>query len=145
MAGTSIVRTFLDAIERGDLPASTRVELSGRGYVVAQVPSFGPVDFPANNRALEYVQGVFPGGEVSRGHCATRWDRRTAPVDRMEYRVKAPDLTLVQFMFYAPHIHQPHHWRGEVTRGGNPSWRCGACRKPITKTEARALGLLPPR
>lgn len=143
MSGVSIVRTFLDAIERGDLPASTRVELSGRGYVLVVMPGFGPVDFGANERAGEYVRGLFPGGDVKRGHCAVRWDRKTRPVDQLDYHVKTPDGTLVQFWYYAPHIHQPHHWRGEVTRGGTPSWRCGACRKPITKTEARALGLLP--
>ena len=145
MGEINIVRAFLFAIERGDLPASTRVELSGRGYILVRMPGSGPIDFRANERAREYVQGILPGGEVTRNLCVTRWDRNTVPLDQMEYRVKAPDGTLVQFWYYSAHIHQDHHWRGEVTRGGTPSWRCGACRKPITKTEARALGLLPPK
>lgn len=139
MTNAPAVTAILAARDSGTLPASLTLDVY-RTNVSASMPRFGPVDFEASARGLEWFRNWFPGGEVRPGYCEYRGGRGHAAADRVEYRVDTP-AGLIQFRYYAPHVHGS--FRGEV-RNGKPAWICGGCRKRITTTDARALGLLPP-
>lgn len=136
MTNAPAVNAILAARDSGTLPASLDLH-TYRTCVSASMPRFGPVDFEASARGLEWFRNWFPGGEVRPGYCEYRGSRGHAAADRAEYRVDTP-AGLIQFHHYAPHVHGS--FRGEV-RNGKPAWICGGCRKRITTTDARALGL----
>lgn len=135
---TPAVGAVLAARDAGLLPASIAIDVY-RTNVSASMPRFGPVDFDASARALEWFRGQFPGGKVRPGYCEYRGSRHHPPADRADYRVDTP-AGLIQFHHYTAHVHGS--FRGEV-RNGKPAWICGGCRKRMTVTDARALGLLP--
>jgi hypothetical protein len=85
----------------------------------------------------------FPGGklDISR-HRASGGKQGRPLVDRAEYKVMVLDV-LLRLAFHVPHEHE--NYKGHVLAGGAPEWRCTGCSQRITKTQARALGLLPPR
>lgn len=129
----------LDAREAGTLPASITVDVSRRS-VVATMPRFGPVDFAAQERALAWFREAFPDVKANTHRwCAYRGSRGHQPADQVTYRSVQGD-GLVQLVVYEPHVHGTY--RGEI-RNGAPRWVCQECRKPITRTAARKLGLLP--
>lgn len=131
---------ILEARDAGDLPAGIRLDVS-RTNLVIHMPSIFPADLDAAARALALAEQLFPGGRTLRGHCLVRAKRGRPAVDRIEYRSHA-EAGLVQLWAMGPHEHRDHYGRME---GGKPVWRCGGCRGRITVTDARALGLLPPR
>lgn len=139
-SNTPAVLSILEARDVGALPASLSLNVY-RTNVSAHMPRFGPVDFDASARGLAWFREAFPDGEVRPGYCEYRGGKHQPPADRAEYRVDTP-AGLIQFHHYAPHVHGS--FRGEV-RNGKPAWICGGCRKRMTVTDARALGLLPPK
>jgi hypothetical protein len=130
---------ILDARDLGVLPASITLNVS-RTNVAASMPRYGPVDFAAQERAVAWFREAFGEVEERRSRwCAYRGSRGHGAADQVDYRAKT-DAGLVQLFTFAPHEHGDFY--GEV-RNGKPRWVCRGCRKPITKTEARRLGLLP--
>jgi hypothetical protein len=61
-------------------------------------------------------------------------------VDRWEYQARVVGV-LVSLTYYKHHVHE--NYTGHVGQDGKPEWRCNGCRRRITITEARRLGLLP--
>ena len=130
---------ILEARDMGILPSSISVDVS-RTSVVINMPRFGPVDFEAQDRALTWFRLTFGDAKENRGrYCAFLGSRGHPAADRVDYRARV-DGGLVQLFAFAPHVHGDY--RGEV-RNNKPRWICTGCRKPITKTAARQLGLLP--
>jgi hypothetical protein len=130
---------ILEARDIGILPASVTLDVS-RTNVTISMPRFGPVDFAAQDRALEWFRKAFGEAKPSKyRYCAYRGQRHHPAADRVDYRA-ATENGLIQIHAFAPHEHGDY--RGEI-RNGQPRWICGGCRKPITKTAARKLGLLP--
>lgn len=134
------VAAILAARDAGTLPASISLNVY-RTNVSASMPRFGPVDFESSARGLDWFRGQFPDGRFIPGYCEFRGSRHHPPADRAEYRVET-QAGLLQFHHYTAHVHGS--FRGEV-RNGKPAWICGGCRKRMTTTDARALGLLPPK
>lgn len=109
----------------------------------------------ATDNDLAWVKKTFPGGEeTQRATGVRRKPGRRERWDEYEYRVDlrprvdrehftSPPRVEVWGIF---HPHQCRNFQGYADKDtGKVTWRCGAynCRKKITKTAARELGLLP--
>lgn len=140
MTNAPTVAAILAARDSGALPASLTLDV-WRKSVSASMPGIGPVDLDASARGLEWFRTWFPGGLVRGAYCAYRGSRGRPPADRAEYVTETPG-GLVTFVHYVPHSHGS--FQGEVHNGA-PRWTCGGCRRRITVTESRVLGLLPPK
>lgn len=132
--------TVLAAREAGLLPASTSLDVS-RNNLIVRLPGYFPADLEASARAVAWFRETFPGAEINERarHCIVRPKRGRPAVDRVEVRARTEE-GLVQLWGMGPH--QCGDYQGEVV-GGRPRWRCGSCRKAVTITRARELGLLP--
>jgi hypothetical protein len=140
---TQALRTLAGAIDAGQLPEHTRLELAGKTVSVWLPQDFYLRSFDEHEQWAERVRAMFPDGRNNRLHINHRGDkrRRILASDRAEYRAWPGEFVLM-LHYVVPHEHQGY--RGEVVNG-NPKWICTGCRQPITITEARRLGLLPPR
>jgi hypothetical protein len=141
---TQALRTLAGAIDAGQLPDDTTLRLSGRVVEVDLPNTFYRRSFEDHERWAEQVRMMFPGGTNRRMGTQHRGDkrRRILASDRADYRVKIGNHVLIVVEYVIPHEHQSY--RGELNNG-KPKWICIGCRQPITITEARRLGLLPPR
>ena len=132
----------LAAREAGVLPASTSLDVS-RNNLIVRLPGYFPADLEASARAVAWFRETFPGAEINERarHCIVRPKRGRPAVDRVEVRARTEE-GLIQLWGMGPH--ECGDYRGAVL-DGRPRWYCGRCRKAITVTRARELGLLPPK
>lgn len=143
MKPTQALRTLAGAIDAGQLPPDTTLELHGRTVTVTLPQTFYRRSFADEEQWAERVRMMFPGGSNRRlfmNHAGHK-SRRILASDRAEYRAVVGE-TLVWLRFVIPHEHVDY--RGEVING-KPKWRCAGCRQLVTITEARRLGLMPPK
>lgn len=141
MKPTEALTLLAVAIDAGDLPEDTHVELIGN-TVTARLPrTFYRPNFDQDAAYLEVFARLFPDGNRKRAWTHHRGSKahRTPPQDRAEYRARV-DGTLAIFEYSIPHEHVDY--RGEL-HNGKPRWICTGCRQRITITESRRLGLLP--
>lgn len=100
-----------------------------------------------------WIEKHFPGGEVQRrGYGVKKTKGSRTSFEEHHYRVNLRE-DFGKHDFYLPRLevwgimlpHECRDFRGYAEDGKEPSWHCGAggCRKRITKTKARDLGLLP--
>jgi hypothetical protein len=98
-------------------------------------------DLDRHAEVLEAFVGHFPVGRHRKDSGKASGGTQGRPlVDRWTYQARVVGI-LVDLVHYKPHVHE--NYTGHVGQDGKPEWRCNGCRRRITITEARRLGLLP--
>jgi hypothetical protein len=143
-ATSTVARYVLTMMDSGVLWPDSNLNI--RGTVVEVFPPRAHMLRTADLNRHAVVAAAFreryPGGkaDVSRTRATggTKWHPLA---DRAEYRVSIEGV-LVVLAYYVTHEHE--RYAGHIGTDGKPEWRCTGCRKRITVTESRRLGLLPP-
>lgn len=131
-----------DAIDDGVLQNVRVVEVRSNGSVEAWTNwdglSGGSLEKDAEDVA-EFAN-LFPGGKFQRMGLQHKGGKFSQPTDRARY-IRTTGPVLVIFNYYVAHTCEAFSGRAET--GGKPKWWCVSCKKPITTTKAREIGLLP--
>jgi hypothetical protein len=138
-------RNLLDLMADGTLWPDTYLEVITASGVIDLNPPRGHMlrepDLERHASVLEAFAQHFPVGRHRKDSGTASGGTQGRPlVDRWVYQARVVGI-LVSLTYYKAHAHE--NYRGQVGQDGKPEWRCTGCRRRITTTEARRLGLLP--
>ncbi|AYD81549.1 hypothetical protein HYP71_gp055 [Arthrobacter phage KBurrousTX] len=140
-----VVERINDLLASGELTGIYSVETNGfpdSGFVTVRTEaSIYRRDFTADQAAIDVITRAFPGGSVQRLHVAHRGSKLSLRADKARYSVDVGPV-LLRFEYHVPHECQD--FVGKASMGGTPKWWCNGCKRPVTTTAARSMGLLPP-
>lgn len=143
LATMAATRNLLDLMADGTVWPDAHLDI--RDGVITIYPPRGHMlrepDLIRHADVLESFARHFPVGRHRKDGGRTSGGVQGRPlVDRWEYQARVVGV-LVSLAYYKPHVHESY--TGHVGQDGKPEWRCTGCRRRITITEARRLGLLP--
>ncbi|ASX98725.1 hypothetical protein SEA_COLUCCI_55 [Arthrobacter phage Colucci] len=131
-----------DAIDDGTLKNVRVVEVRSNGSVEAWTNwdglSGGTLEKDAEDVAE--IANLFPGGRFQRMGLQHKGGKFSKPTDRARY-INNRGPVIVIFNYYV--AHECRDFTGRADFGGKPKWWCVSCKKPVTTTRAREIGLLP--
>lgn len=123
----------IGSIETSDFDTSAFIQVRTEQAVYRRAPG-------SDSEVMDAISKRFPGGRVQRLGLANGQDRRALHVDRARYQVDIGPVLLTLHYFVK---HECVDYIGRASTGGKPKWWCGGCKKPVTTTKAREIGLLP--
>lgn len=120
----------------------SRMEISRGGRISVELESYAyDYKIEAQNTLIEGLARILKVVKLdSRRRLYRNRHRRRPAVDIVESQF---DLDGVLITISHIKLHEHGELYGEVLKDGKPRWLCRSCRKPITVTECRKLGLLP--
>jgi hypothetical protein len=135
--------TVLELMTKGTVWPDAHLEV--RDNLISIAPPRGHMlreaDLKNHAEVLAAFTAVYPvGRHRAWRHKASGGVQGRPLVDQAEYQARVGGV-LVTLHHYIPHVHEGY--KGTVGQDGKPEWRCTGCRRRITITEARRLGLLP--
>jgi hypothetical protein len=147
LATMAATRNLLDLMADGTVWPDAHLDVVTASGVIDVGPSRGHTlrehDLKRHAEVLESFARHFPVGRHRKDSGRASGGTQGRPlVDRWAYQARVVGV-LVSLTYYKLHVHE--NYTGHVGQDGKPEWRCTGCRRRITITEARRLGLLPPR
>lgn len=131
-----------DAMDDGKLKGVTVVRTGSNGSVEAWEghTHLGGYTLEGGAADLLAMQELFPGGRLERMGLESKGSKWAPASDRARYITHHGDV-LVIFHYYV--AHECRSFAGRSDSLTTPKWWCVSCKKPITTTKAREIGLLP--
>ncbi|AIZ01734.1 hypothetical protein ArV1_046 [Arthrobacter phage vB_ArtM-ArV1] len=134
-----------DAMDDGKLKTITQISAGNNGHVEAWVgnPALG-YSLDKSGADLLAFMDLFPGGSINRMGLQSASRKGRPAIDRARYMTSTDSArgnVLVILHYYV--AHQCEAFSGRAETGGKPKWWCVSCKKPVTTTKAREIGLLP--
>lgn len=138
------------AIERGTLPLDLEVRNHGGIgidlYLGARWSSATDYHLERQQQVLAWLTKTYPDGvtmqQVQSTYSTQAYRQRKRWHDVRHWVSNNDGETpLVAFDFSVPHICRM--WSAHVPPHQLPTWTCDRCHKPLSKTAARAMGLIP--
>ncbi|ANU79657.1 hypothetical protein SEA_CONBOY_54 [Arthrobacter phage Conboy] len=132
-----------DAMDDGKLKGIAVVRTGSNGSVEAWEghTHLGGYSLEEGAADLMAMQELFPGGRVERMGLESKGSKWAPVTDRARYITHGPRDVLVIFHYFV--AHECRNFAGRADFGGKPKWWCVSCKKPVTTTKAREIGLLP--
>lgn len=137
--------TMLELMTNGTVWPDAYLEVVTASSVIDLSPPRGHMlrepDLKRHAEVLAAFIGHYPVGRHRKDSGQASGGTQGRPlVDRWVYQARVGGV-LVSLTYYKLHAHE--NYKGTVGQDGKPEWRCTGCRRRITTTEARRLGLLP--
>ncbi|QFG14856.1 hypothetical protein SEA_LYMARA_55 [Arthrobacter phage Lymara] len=135
-----------DAMDDGKLKGIAIVRTGSNGSVEAWEgrTHLGGYTLEGGAADLLEFQRMFPGGRVERMGLESKAGKWAPTTDRARYITNSgPDHGDVLVIFHYFVAHECLNFSGRAETGGKPKWWCVSCKKPVTTTKAREIGLLP--